>query len=121
MQVEQQIVLGIFGKEARTLFENVPWVLSPVVRIDDQGHADSRGPHLRHRGGIGIVKICAGHFFAADFVSDVYQNVFLVVAYHLQGFFPSPVVDQVGQAFPASRRIVQLDNRNHGTFDALVD
>ena len=116
---EKQIVFRVRLQKPGTHFEQVLLALSPLVGIDHQWHADTRSAHFRDDCIVGGEEIVCVHRLRARFVTDVHNQVLLMVRNDLQHLVAEPELHRFNKAVPVACRIMDFGNRNHPVRNAL--
>ena len=93
--------------------------MTPLVCVDHQGNADSRSAHLGDDCIVGGEKFIGIHRFCTGFVTDVDNQVLLMVSNQLESFVAKPEFHRFHQAIPVARRVMNFRDGNHSVRNAL--
>ena len=110
---ENQVVFGVCLQKLRAHVQQILFVLAPFIGVDHDRHTHARGAELCNDDVVGIEKFIGALGLVARFVTDVQNQVFLMIVNHLECFFAKPKFKGVAQAVPVTGRVMNFRDRNH--------
>ena len=115
---ENQVMFRIGLQKLGAHVQDVLFALSPFVGVDHYRDAHARGTELRHDDVVGVEKFFGVLRLVARLVTDIQNQVFLVVVNHLDGLFAEPKIEGVAETVPVAGRVMDFRDGNHAVCDA---